>query len=982
MMNWKSGGSRTLVVLLFVVGYLFPLWEAEATHLRAGQITVQRISCIGRTYRITVTVYTDRGSPVLFGGEQDILDFGDGNRILIPETQSTEYPGIPDIGVATFETIYTYGGPGQFTISYLEPNRNEGVLNIENSVLTTFYIETQIDLTVLGCDNSPQLRIPPIDQACVGVAFFHNPGAFDEDPGDSLSYELVVPFRDRATPVSGYRDPNDESFYTDYAHGNEDGSGPPEFNIDPVDGTITWNAPGKVGEYNIAFIVKEWRNIGGVWKQIGFVRRDMQIIVASDCTNERPQLDVPDDICVDVGTPINEIINGLDPDNHKVKIEAFSEIFEFDSNPTLVPSSGVFQSSPATVDFSWTPTCEDVQDQPYLIVFKITDDPTSNPPKSGPPLVAFATWRITVVAPAPVLQPATVNLATRHVTLNWDAYDCFHEAQVMQVWRRVDDTNYTPDECVTGIPESLGFSLIAQVPIKNGEGPSATPVTTFTDTNNGKGLEAAAKYCYRLVAVFPSPRGGESYVSNEVCIDPIDVDEPVITNVTVDKTGDTDGEITVRWTPPFEIDLGQFPGPKEYVLQRADGTGFINVSPQISDTVFTDAGLDTRDVQYFYRVVLYSGTASMPAPLQPVDTSSLASSVWLDLSAKKRQIDLSWSAVVSWSNQLQSYPMHRVYRGGENATEVDLVLIDSANVIQDGLTYLDTGKLAPGDTLNGANFYCYRVMTRGGYGNDDIKEPLINYSQINCAKPTDDNPPCVPVIAPFDPDFCKQNDAREDFFDLYTCSSTTFKNIVRWFSPTEACAEDIRYYNVYAATVENGTYELIATNVRDTFYVHDGLATLAYCYRVTAVDRSNNESDPSEIACNNNCPNYELPNVFSPNGDKCNDLFSAFGITPPSGEIAECKIPTDPQYEFKCARFVQRVDFTVYNRWGKKLYHYIGFDNEPTSQNTIYLNWNGHDDKGRELSTGVYYYVAEVTFDVVDPNKKNKIVKGWVHLVR
>src|SRR5690606_18371275 len=99
-------------------------------------------------------------------------------------------------------------------------------------------------------------------------------------------YEFVIPFRNRNETVAQYRDPNDQSFYTNFGSGNEAGTGPPTFTINPVDGTITWDAPGAQGEYNIAFIIVEWRNINGQWFRLGFVRRDMQIIV-EDCDNER-----------------------------------------------------------------------------------------------------------------------------------------------------------------------------------------------------------------------------------------------------------------------------------------------------------------------------------------------------------------------------------------------------------------------------------------------------------------------------------------------------------------------------------------------------------------------------------------------------------------------------------------------------------------------------------------------------------------------
>ena len=85
----------------------------------------------------------------------------------------------------------------------------------------------------------------------------------------------------------------------------------------------------------------------------------------------------------------------------------------------------------------------------------------------------------------------------------------------MQIWRKVDGTTFEPDNCETGMPDNLGYELIQTVPIKNA---TTGPVTTYTDNNNGNGLAPGAKYCYRLVAIFPLPRGGESYVSRDTCV--------------------------------------------------------------------------------------------------------------------------------------------------------------------------------------------------------------------------------------------------------------------------------------------------------------------------------------------------------------------------------------------------------------------------------------------------------------------------------
>lgn len=946
-----------------------------ATHLRAGQITVQKVgnNC-DFTYLITVTVYTNTASPVLFGGSQDVLDFGDGDFVLVPETPNTSLPEFgPNIGTASFSIVHTFPGPGTYIISYLEPNRNAGVLNMDSSVNTTFYLETQLIIDPFICNrNSPNLLVPPIDRACRGVAFFHNPGAYDAD-GDSLSYELVVPLREKGKEVVNYRPPNHPSFYGTCQPGNEAGNGPPTFSINPVDGTLIWDAPCKAGEYNIAFIVIEWRKINGVWYRIGFVRRDMQIIV-EDCNNDRPDLIVPPDICVEAGTTINATIFGIDPNNDRVKIEAFSEIFDpsFPSPAAFSPFPAVFQDSnpPAQLQFTWNTVCEHVKEQPYQVVFKVTDN-------GSPRLVTFKTWRIKVVGPPPQWVQANVNLALRHAQLEWQPYVC-QNAESIQIWRKVGSVTYTPDSCQTGMPPFLGYTLIATV---------SASETSFTDSNNGKGLDAGARYCYRLVALFPQPLGGESYVSQEICIPPILADEPVITHVSVEKTNLTDGEIRISWRSPFDIDRSQFPGPYEYKVWRATGfignVGLTEVHPGTlaGDTTIVDDGINTEEDVYNYRVVLYSNTASQPTVWSPIDTSSVASSVRLELRPFQNKIQLNWSAVVPWSNTIQAYPRHLIYRGPEGATESELVLIDSVNVFDRGLTYLDSGQWNNTPLVEN-QVYCYRVEVRGGYGNPAIQEPLRNFSQIACAQPNDNTPPCRPEMVPFVID-C------ENFVNQYGCNPTNFVNIVRWRRPSDRdCREDTRSYNVYAAGSTTGEYFLIASNVRDTVFYDSALSSFARCYRISAVDRSGNESELSIPACNDNCPYYELPNIFTPNGDFCNDVFAAYGYRPEfDPEIPEnypCRnVSVGPRGEnlnLKCARFVQSVNFRVYNRWGTEVYNYQGRQGDELK--SIYIKWDGRNNNGTPLSPGIYFYAAEVTFNVVDPRRRTQIIKGWVHLIR
>jgi gliding motility-associated-like protein len=109
-------------------------------------------------------------------------------------------------------------------------------------------------------------------------------------------------------------------------------------------------------------------------------------------------------------------------------------------------------------------------------------------------------------------------------------------------------------------------------------------------------------------------------------------------------------------------------------------------------------------------------------------------------------------------------------------------------------------------------------------------------------------------------------------------------------------------------------------------YSHEG--RLVGCYYVTAVDTAGNRSQPSNIVCIDECGKYQLPNVFTPNGDNINDVFISNN---PGG--------------------VTKVDMKIFNRWGK-----LVFKTEDPN-----INWDGRDiDSKRFAPSGVYYYTCDV----------------------
>ena len=106
-------------------------------------------------------------------------------------------------------------------------------------------------------------------------------------------------------------------------------------------------------------------------------------------------------------------------------------------------------------------------------------------------------------------------------------------------------------------------------------------------------------------------------------------------------------------------------------------------------------------------------------------------------------------------------------------------------------------------------------------------------------------------------------------------------------------------YHIYFAQTEDEALQLIDSvkTLSDTILAFDNLTSIAGCYAITAVDSFANESSQSAKVCVDNCPEYELPNVITINGDGANDFFKAIKN-----------------------KFIKDIDLKVYNRWGTLVY--------------------------------------------------------------
>jgi gliding motility-associated-like protein len=597
------------------------------------------------------------------------------------------------------------------------------------------------------------------------------------------------------------------------------------------------------------------------------------------------------------------------------------------------------QNSPATGSFTWQTECLHVREQPYQVVFKVEDLPLRDT------LVDIRTWQIRVVGPKPTGLKALAEGA--NIRLSWNPYTCSNASEMI-IWRRTGCSNLPQDPCQTGVDPASGYVAIGKV---------AIGTTTFVDTNNGRGLESGVSYSYVISAGFAPPSGGESLASDAVCAS-LALDVPFITNVSVERTDGQNGEISVRWMQPRELDTRNFPGPYRYDIYRATGLAGTDFAPvgsrtvasfaaaTVNDTTFLDRSLNTQANAYRYMILFYYANSQLK------DTSAAASSVRLSVTPGVNVIDLSWQANVPWNNTGTS---HKVYRESRSRPGSFDLLAEVAVGAESSFRYQDTGN---GIVLDEDSTYCYYVETYGSYGNAKILSPLINKSQVVCAAPLDTLKPCPPLLA-IDTVDCGRLDKKA------YCGVSSFSNKLSWRYPATIgtagkCDEDIVAYKLYYKRYEEDEqFSLIATISSPVppamFYEHGGLSSFAGCYYVTAVDEDGQESVPSNTVCKDNCPYYELPNVITPNGDGKNDELRPFD----------------------CPRFVESVHFTLYNRWGRPMFE----------TNKLQINWDGRIGEqeggaGSEVSNGVYYYLAEVRFARLRRKDEKVQIKGWVHLLK
>ncbi len=857
--------KRTSVLFILILNSLI----LSATHNRAGEITYVQLSDL--TYEITITTFTYTKS---FADRQQLdVNWGD-NTISTAQRINGHGEILPNYYKKNIYKInHTYPGPGVYKIVVQDPNRNFGVRNIPNSVNVVFAISTILIVNpAMGRNSTPVLLNPPYDKAALGYIFIHNPAAFDPD-GDSLSYKMTVCEREDGRPIENFTLPPATHY----------------IRVDSVSGDLIWNTPADTGKYNVAMEIQEWRN----GKKISAVERDMQIEVFE--TNNKPPVNlIPKDICVQAGDSIDFIVSATDANNDRITLRATSGVLTLGSCRaffTKVDSVPGFASS----RFRWKPCFNAVRNQPYNIVFKADDN------NSELMLSDIDNLNIKVLGPSPVLDNALAE--GKFIRLIWESYGTT-EVSGFNIYRREGTSTFTPDSCTAGLPASSGFLKVGYI--------AGSTTTSFTDTDNGLGLQSGREYTYRIVAVFQNR--AESKASNEITSTLV-AGVPVIRNVSVRHTDPVNGSIFLRWKKPDRLDTIPAQGPYEYIIYRAQditGTVYTRISTiptiDLNDTVFVDTLLNTQSYGYLYKIELWNKTAGNEFQ---VGEPGIASSLLLTVNPGDRKARFVIRRNVPWINSRYDF-----FRLNDVTLKYDSVGTTSL------LTFTDNG------LVNGQE-YCYYIRSTGGYAAADMPKDLINFSQITCITPVDNEPPCAPDIR-------------------VTSQCDSLYNTIRWSISDPVCFDDVAGYNIFYKMTNDENLTLISTvNDKNIFnFRHYPGEIISGCYAVSAFDLKGNEGEKSLMVCIDSCDFYEIPNVFTPNGDDINDRLIA-----------------------KTSGLVEKVDFKLFNRNGLLIFS----TKEPR------INWDG-TYKGRIVSPGVYFYSCDV-FENRISGLEQFHLSGFVHVI-
>jgi hypothetical protein len=348
--------TKLFFIILLLVGCSL---TSFASHNLAGEITYKKVypnNPANREFEITVFTQVNASStedrPYLS------IRFGDEQSSELDSIERVEVYTVSEIQYNTYKAFHTYAETGDYLIQIEDFNRTAGVLNMEESIVQAFFLESLLSITTdaeTTNENSVVLLNTTVPAACVDGTWTYNVAAFDSD-GDSLGYELVPCKGLDGMDINSWSLPDQIPGFT--------------YNGDMylyTDGTIFWEIPLIIGSYNIALKITEFSQ--GI--EIGYVIKDFTVLVEPCSETPVEFSESVQDIAVYPWTEIefDLLIDDLDSAPY---MEAFSGLFTEIYNTASFDV--VYDSGQALGTFNWTPNTGDVRDQPYLVVFNSLAD--------------------------------------------------------------------------------------------------------------------------------------------------------------------------------------------------------------------------------------------------------------------------------------------------------------------------------------------------------------------------------------------------------------------------------------------------------------------------------------------------------------------------------------------------------------------------------------------------------------------------------
>ncbi len=470
-----------------------------------------------------------------------------------------------------------------------------------------------------------------------------------------------------------------------------------------------------------------------------------------------------------------------------------------------------------------------------------------------------------------------------------------------------------------------------------------------------------------------------------VYYDSIPPDKPYLLRATVEDNTSVLMQFNANKEPDF----------KEYVIHYNYISGFPNSAAtryQISDTNFTETGINTLHNNYSYRLYAIDVCRNVS------DFSETHTTVELTATATGNAVFLKWTPYKGWD----SIERYEVWK---NDPDFGNSFYKIAETQQDTLNYTDTNIVC-------FKPYNYRILAveKGGKlqvswsdtstatpkfvplvpGTRNIRATVENNKYVRLEwrqqayklpfryaifRSEDNAPPAFykdikatdTLLLDLDVDVQKHsynyitylidscggispasNLAKSILLQLEMVGNDilTHDPVLNWNAYSDWYS-GVDYYHVEFFYDSLDNFSLISRNQPDNLTARHRYVNLEqqdYCYKVTAFQKDSNDIiSESNIACIETAPRLHPPNVFTVNGDNLNDTYKLGGL------------------------FIDKFELKIYNRWGLLMFE----------TDDIHKGWDGNFE-GKPCPSDVYIYIARG----IGRRGQIKEVKGNVTLLR